>query len=181
MCNGPVLIWWMKYMIYTESEWDHTLYYFRNDCRILKQKNPSECSDISSSKKASTSASTMLAVTQWQMSFLWKDLNTRKQHAENIQMYGKNSWGFSKEATKRKQDQHILLKVQDTDLAAREARYHATCRRDYTREDDRHQETTKDTKTIEEKASNKTIYKLFSVHRSVCYGQNRLEIKRLAR
>ena len=85
-----------------------------------------------------------------------------------------------KEATKRKQDQHILLKVQDTDLAAREARYHATCRRDYTREDDRHQETIKDTKTIEEQASNKTII-IFSVHRSVCYGQNHLEIKRLPR
>ena len=62
-----------------------------------------------------------------------------------------------KEATKRKQDQHILLKVQDTDLAAREARNHATCWRDYTWEDDRHQETTKDTKTIEEQASNMTI------------------------
>ena len=36
-----------------------------------------------------------------------------------------------KEVVTRKQDQHILLKVQDTDLAAREARYHATCRRDY--------------------------------------------------
>ena len=47
----------------------------------------------------------------------------------------------SAKATKRKQDQHILLKVQDTDQAAREAHYHATCRRDYTREDDRHQET----------------------------------------
>ena len=63
-----------------------------------------------------------------------------------------------KEAATRKQDQHILLKVQDTDLAAREAHYHATCRRDYTREDDRPQETIKDTKTIEEQASNKTIY-----------------------
>ena len=59
----------------------------------------------------------------------------------------------AKEATKRKQDQHILLKVQDTDLAAREAHYHATCRRDYTREDDKHQETIKDTKTIEEQAT----------------------------
>ena len=29
----------------------------------------------------------------------------------------------AKEATKRKKDQHILLKVQDTDLAAREVRY----------------------------------------------------------
>ena len=47
----------------------------------------------------------------------------------------------AKEATKRKQDQHILLKVQDTDLAAREAHYHVTCLRDYTREDDRHQQT----------------------------------------
>ena len=62
-----------------------------------------------------------------------------------------------KEAVTGKQDQHILLKVQDTDLAAREAHYHATCRRDYTREDDRHQETIKDTKTTEEQASNKTI------------------------
>ena len=63
-----------------------------------------------------------------------------------------------KEADTRKQDQHILLKVQDTDLAAREAHYHVTCLRDYTREDDRHQETIKDTKTIEEQASNKTTY-----------------------
>ena len=63
-----------------------------------------------------------------------------------------------KVAVTRKQDQHILLKVQDTDLAAQEAYYHATCRTDYTWEDDRHQETIKDTKTIEEQASNKTIY-----------------------
>ena len=87
------------------------------------------------------------------------------------------------------------MKVQDSDLAAREAHYHATCRRDYTREAhyhatcqrdytrevDRHQQTIKDTKTIEEQASNKTIQTLFSVHCSVCYGQNRLEIKRLQR
>ena len=63
----------------------------------------------------------------------------------------------AKEATKRKQDQHILLKVQGTELAAREAHYYATCRRDYTRGDDRHQETIKDTKTIEEQASNEAI------------------------
>ena len=58
----------------------------------------------------------------------------------------KTSEDSVKEAVTRKQDQRILLKVQDTDLAAREADYHATCRRDYTREDDRHQETI--TKTI---------------------------------
>ena len=55
----------------------------------------------------------------------------------------------AEDSAKRKQDQHILLKVQDTDLA--------TCRSDCTREDHRHQETIKDTKTIEEQASNMTI------------------------
>ena len=65
----------------------------------------------------------------------------------------KTAEDFAKEATKRKQDQQIFLKVQDTDLAAREALYHATCRKDYTREDDRHQETIKDTHTKKEKKS----------------------------
>ena len=30
---------------------NHILCYFMNDCRILKRKNPSEGSDVSSSKK----------------------------------------------------------------------------------------------------------------------------------
>ena len=62
-----------------------------------------------------------------------------------VKYMAKTAEGSPKEATKRKQDQHILLKVQETDLAAREVHYHGTCRRDYTREDDRHQETIKDT------------------------------------
>ena len=74
-----------------------------------------------------------------------------------VKCMAKTAEDFAKEATKRKQYQHIRLKVQDTDLAARETHYHATCRRDYTRGDDRHQETIKDTKTIEEQASNMTI------------------------
>ena len=86
----------------------------------------------------------------------------------------------AEDSKKQSQDQHILLKVQNTDLAAREAHYHATCRRVSTREDDRYQGIIKDTKTIEELASNKTI-DIFSVHRSLCYGQNRLEIQRLPR
>jgi len=72
-----------------------------------------------------------------------------------------------KESVTRKQDQHILLKVKDTDLDAPEAHYHATCRRDYTREDDRHQETINDTKTIDEQASSKTIYFQYIVQYAV--------------
>ena len=74
-----------------------------------------------------------------------------------VKCMAKTAEDSAKEATKRKQDQHIRLKVQDTDLAAREAHYHAICRRDYTRKDDRHQETINDTKTIKEQASSKTI------------------------
>ena len=74
-----------------------------------------------------------------------------------VKYMAKTAEESAEEAIKRKQDQHILLKVQDTDLAAREAHYHATGRRDCTREDDRHQETIQDTKTIEEQASTKII------------------------
>ena len=46
-----------------------------------------------------------------------------------VKCMAKTAEDSAKEATKRKQDQHILLKVQDTDLAAQEAHYHATCLR----------------------------------------------------
>ena len=106
-----------------------------NDCRIiLKQKNPSEGSDVRYSKKREQQIRQQpqcycCPVTD--VLFV-KRLEYKKQHVENIShMYVKNSWG--------------------------EAHYHATCRRDYTWEGDRHQVTVKDTKTIEEQASNKTI------------------------
>ena len=84
-----------------------------------------------------------------------------------VKCMAKTAEDSAKEATKRKQNQHIPLKVQDTDLVAREAHYHATCRRDYTREDDRHQETINDTKTIDEQASSKTIYFQYIVQYAV--------------
>ena len=124
--------------VYTESAWEsHIVLLYEWLQNYFKTKEPigrEWYKILQKARTANPSATTMLAVAQWQMSCLWKDLNTRKQHFENIsQMSVKNSWG--------------------------EAHYHATCRRDYTREDDRHQETIKDTKTTEEQASNKTIYK----------------------
>ena len=81
--------------------------------------------------------------------FCEKTRITRKQHFENIsQMYDTNSWLCQRSSHQKTKSTHV---------SAREARYHATCRRDYTREDDRHQETIKDTEIIEEQASNKTI------------------------
>ena len=62
--------------------------------------------------------------------------------------------------------------MQDTDLAAREAHHHGTCRRDYTREDDRHQETIKDTKNIEKQASSKTTQKNVSTSFSMLWADS---------
>ena len=113
--------------VYTESAWEShivLLYeWLQNYFKTKESVGRKWCKILQKVRTANPSATTMLAVAQWQMSCLWKDLNTRKQNVENIsQMCVKNSWG--------------------------EAHYQATCRRDYTREDDRHQETIKDTKTI---------------------------------
>ena len=81
-----------------------------------------------------------------------------------------------KEAVTRKQDQHILLTVQDTDLAAREAHYKPAVG-EITLE--RMTDTRKPSKTLKPLKSKLPKRPLFSVHRLVCYGQNRLEIKRL--
>ena len=62
----------------------------REWCKILKK-----------ARTANLSATTMPAVAQWQMSCLWKDLNTRKQHVENIvKCMAKTAEDSAKEATK---------------------------------------------------------------------------------
>ena len=126
----------------------------------MKQKKPSEGSDVSSSKKREQQIRQQLLPRDRCIFLCFKRLKLQGNNMLKtlVKYMTKTAKQSVKEANKRKQDQHILLKVQDTDLAAREAHYHATCRRDYTREDDRHQETIQDTKTIEEQASNMTIY-----------------------
>ena len=118
--------------VYTESAREsHIVLLYEWLQNYFKTKEPigrEWCKILQKARTANPSATTMLPSDRC----LWKDLNTRKQHVQNSsQMYVKNSWGI--------------------------AHYHATCRRDYTREDNRHQETIKDIKTIEEQASNKTI------------------------
>ena len=138
-----------------ESAWESHIVLLYEWLQNFETKEPIRrewCKLLKKARTAYPSATTTLAVAQLQMSFFVckKTRITRKQYAENIsQLYDKNSWGFCQRS--------IPLKVHDTDLAAQEAHYHSTCRRDYTREDDRHQDPTKDTKTIEEQASNKTI------------------------
>ena len=93
--NGGWNIW-----VYTESAWEsHIVLLYEWLQNYFKTKEPvgrEWCKILQKARTANPSATTMPAVAQWQMSCLWKDLNTRKQHGENIsQMCVKNSWGIS--------------------------------------------------------------------------------------
>jgi len=168
---------------------NHTLCYFMNDCRItLKQKNPSEGNDVRSpksehSKSISNHNASCCPVTD--VFFVWKDSNTWKQHVENIsQMYGKNSWGFCQRSNQKKTRSAHPFEG---------ARYWLGCSRStlscHLSESlnwlERMTDTKKPSKTLKPLQSKlpARAYKKYkkSVHRSVCYGKNRLEIKRLQR
>ena len=93
--------------VYIESAWEsHIVLLYEWLQNYFKTKEPvrREWSKIlQKARTANLSATRMLAAAQWQMSFLWKDLNTRKQHVENIsQMYGKNRWGFCQRSKQKK-------------------------------------------------------------------------------
>ena len=93
--------------VYTESAWEsHIVLLYEWLQNYFKTKEPvgrEWCKILQKARTTNPSATTMLAVAQWQMSCLWKDLNTRKQHVENIsQMYGKISWGFCQRSNQKK-------------------------------------------------------------------------------
>ena len=89
---------------------NHTLCYFMNNCRILKQKNPSEGSDVTCNNVSSTKKQKQQIRQQpeWlpnhRCLFLWKDSNHKeKQHVEkNCQMCDKNSRGLYKRGSHKK-------------------------------------------------------------------------------
>ena len=81
--------------VYTESAWEsHTVLLYEWLQNYFKTKEPigrEWCKILQKARTTNPSATTVLAVAQWQMSCLWKDLNTRKQHVENIsQIFGGN-------------------------------------------------------------------------------------------
>ena len=93
--------------VYTETAWEShivLLYEWLQNYFETKERIGREwCRMLQKARTANPSATTMLAVAQWQMSYLWKDLNTRKQHVENIsQTNGQNSWGFCQRSNQKK-------------------------------------------------------------------------------
>ena len=151
--------------------------------RILTQKKSSEAGDVSSSRKRQQQVRQQPECCYQLIDvFLCEKYRiTKEQHVEELVKCVTKTANdllavFVKEAATQKQDQHILFKVHDTDLAARNAHCNASCRRDYTQDDDRHHTTIKDANTIEEQALHKTTS--FSLLKAAAYRDERMTILR---
>ena len=66
-------------------------------------------------------------------------------------------------AAQRKQDHKLPGKILNGDLIAREAHYHTSCRKNYTRADDRNERCDKDERVVEELNANQNA---FSAHQN---------------
>ena len=67
-----------------------------------------------------------------------------------IKCVAKNADQSIRAAAQRKQDYKLLGKMLNGDLIAREAHYHTSCRKNYTKADDRHERCDKDERVVEE-------------------------------
>ena len=109
MCNGPVLIWWMKYMIYTESAWEpHIVLLYERLQNYFKTKEPVRSSKKrENSKSVSNHNASCCPVTDV---FFVKRLESQGNNMlKTVKCMTKTAEDSVKEATKRKQDQHILF------------------------------------------------------------------------
>ena len=92
--------------VYTESAWEsHIVLLYEWLQNYFETKEPigrEWCKIFQKARTADPSATTMLAVAQWQMSFLWKDLNTRKQHVKTVKCIAKTAEDSAKRSNQKK-------------------------------------------------------------------------------
>ena len=144
--------------VYTESAWESHVVLLYEWLQNFQTKEPSRrdwCKILKKARTANPSATTVLAVAQWQMSFLWKDLSTRKQHVENSQMYGKNSWGFCQRSNQKKT--RSAHPFESARLGCSRSIFTMPFVGEITLERMTDTRKPSDTKTIEEQVSNMTI------------------------
>ena len=137
---------------------------FTNISRLLKRKAPFHDDDNagpSTSKKSRLSkpSGTRVLFPADKCLFCEKNRITKKHQIEKlVKCVTKTAEDSIKEAASKKQDEHILGKVQDIDLVAREVHYHASCRKDYTREAERHGTAPKDEDEIRKQTAHKAAF-----------------------
>ena len=144
--------------VYTESACKSHVVLLYEWLQNFETKEPIRrewCKLLKKARTAYPSATTMLAVAQLKMSFLCEKTRiTWKQHVENSQMYDKNSTSFWRcKILTWLPEKHITISpVREITL-------------------ERMTDTRKPSKTLKPLKNKLPTNHIFSVHRSVCYGQ----------
>ena len=124
---------------------------FTNVSRLVKSKKPASSSNSEpgpgavkrrrlSGQSTSTSTSTSSRLFPADRCLFCDKNRKRKSEKEEhlVKCVTKTAEKSVKRAAETKQDEAILLKIQDIDLVAIEVHYHALCRKNYTRSVERH-------------------------------------------
>ena len=129
----------------------------------LKHKNDSDEAGPSNSKrwKFSEIQSPLLPKDEC----LFCESSRKRTHGreeKRIKYVTKNADQSIRAAAQRKQDHKLLGKILNGDLIAREAHYHTSCQKNYTRADDRHELCDKDERVVEELNAHQTAFDYIS-------------------
>ena len=89
---------------------------------------------------------------------------THGREEKLIKCVTKNADQSIRAAAQRKQDHKSLGKILNGDLIAREAHYHTSCRKNYTRADDRHEHCDKDERVVQELNAHQNAFNYISSH-----------------
>ena len=125
---------------------------FTNNASIFRHKNDSDEAGASNSKRQKSSENQSLLLPKDECLFCESSLKrTHGREEKLIKCVTQNADQSIRAAAQRKQDHKLLRKILNDDLIAREARYHTSCRKNYTKAgDDRHERCDKDERVVEE-------------------------------
>ena len=124
---------------------------FTNTTSILKRKNDLDEAGPSNSKRWESSEILSPLLPKDECLFCESSRKRTPGREEKlIKCVTKNADQSIRAAAQRIQDYKLLGKILNGDLIAREAHYHTSCRKNYTRADDRHERCDKDERVVEE-------------------------------
>ena len=136
---------------------------FTNTTSILKPKNDSdEAGPINSKRRKSSEIQSPLLPKD---ECLFCESSRKRTHGREEQLIKcvtKNADQSIRAAAQRKQDHKLLGKILNGDLIAREAHYHTSCRKNYTRADDRDERCDKDGRVVQELNAHQNAFNYIS-------------------
>ena len=136
---------------------------FTSTISILKLENDSDEAGLSNSKRRKSSEIQSPLLPKYECLFC--ESSRKRTHGRKeklIKCVTKNADQSIRAAAQRKQDHKLLEKMLNGDLIAREAHYHTSCRKNYTRADDRHERCDKDGRVVEELNAHQNAFNYIS-------------------